>query len=446
MPITEEDEARCFEGASSSISSNSNRSRATGSNGMNSTLRASRVLGSFRQLWSDDDDDNDNDEPKAPDYVLRPESTRDVGALAAALDSDEMQRILDNTHQIPDCIGHDVSSACFQKEYPTDASLVPLVIEGCAEDGGIIRPSTEWTMDSLVDILGKDRRLEVAKEDATVSVQEYMNYLNSDGVKTDDDPVLIFETLIDGEHDCIIDRFSIPPCLWGGSENEPRTGCHASVDRSDLLSAAGNDGLAFGTHRWMLIGPKNSGSNIHIDPLATSAWNMLLIGRKLWILFPPDIDESELKSATSLSSESNEDPLDFCAVGWMVHVLTNLSVDVYSRRVQFVQQKGETIFVPPGWWHVVLNLETTLAVTQNFGHPHSYEKVSSALFEADYDFFYIFYLGSNTTKLTIGGWHIRRTHKTVIKPTGTTRKQGPAGIDSIAEARVPTVVSVQPIA
>ena len=371
-----------FKGASSSTISNSTISNqsSNSSSKNSSSLRASRVLGSFRQLWSDDEDD----ELKAPDYELRPESTRDVAGLAAALDSDEMQRILANTNQIPDCISHHVSSACFQKLYPTDASLVPLLIKGC-EDGGIIRPSTEWTMESLVDILGKDRRLEVAKEDATVSVQEYLNYLNSDGAKRDDDPVLIFETLIDGEHDCIIDRYSIPPCLWGGSESEPRTGCHASVDRSDLLSAAGNDGLAFGTHRWMIIGPKNSGSNIHIDPLATSAWNMLLIGRKLWILFPPDIDESELKSAASLSSESKEDALDFCVAGWMVHMLSNLSVDVYSRRVQFVQQKGETIFVPEGWWHVVLNIETTLAVTQNFGHPHSYEKVSSALFEADYD-------------------------------------------------------------
>ena len=110
-----------------------------------SSLRASRVLGSFRQLWSDDD------EPKAPDYVLRPESTRDVAGLAAELDSDEMRRLLDNTNKIPDCIDNHVSSACFQKEYPTDASFVPLVIEGC-EDGGFIRPSTEWTMDSLVEI------------------------------------------------------------------------------------------------------------------------------------------------------------------------------------------------------------------------------------------------------------------------------------------------------
>jgi hypothetical protein len=367
-----EAEHRSAEKAGSSINKDSTSK-------CDSTLRASRVLGSFRQLWSDDE------EWKAPDFVLRPESTRSTAGLAAALESDEMRLIIDNTNNSPDCIDNHVSSASFQKDYPTDASFVPLAIEGCVEDGGIIRSSTEWTMDFLVDILGKDRRLEVPQTDATVSVQDYIEYLNSDGVKTDDNPVLIFETLIDGEHDCIIDRFSIPPCLWGGSEDEPRTGSHASIDHSDLLSAAGNDGLAFGTHRWMIIGPKNSGSNVHIDPLATSAWNMLLIGRKLWILFPPDVAESELKSAESRNGESNENTPDFCAAGWMVHILRNLPVDVYSRRVQFVQQQGETVFVPEGWWHAVLNLETTLAVTQNFGHPHSYEKMSSALFEADYD-------------------------------------------------------------
>lgn len=48
---------------------------------------------------------------------------------------------------------------------------------------------------------------------------------------------------------------------------------------------------------------------MHIDPLGTSAWNTVVSGRKLWVLFPPHVDKSVARGKEMIRQGEDDEPV-----------------------------------------------------------------------------------------------------------------------------------------
>jgi len=119
-------------------------------------------------------------------------------------------------------------------------------------------------------------------------------------------------------------------------------------------------GIERPAHRWLIIGPERSGSTFHKDPNATSAWNAVIQGAKYWIMFPP----SAPVPGVFVSKDNSEVTSPLSIAEWL------LEFHAEARRMpeckEGVCKAGEILHVPSGWWHLVVNLEAGIALTQNF--------------------------------------------------------------------------------
>ena len=117
--------------------------------------------------------------------------------------------------------------------------------------------------------------------------------------------------------------------------------------------------------RWLIIGPAGSGSTFHADPNGTSAWNAVIRGSKYWLMFPPPADGSAPNiPGIHVSADLSEVTAPLSLSEYL------LTFHEQARRthgcIEAVCHEGEVLYVPAGWYHMVVKLEEGIAVTQNF--------------------------------------------------------------------------------
>lgn len=98
----------------------------------------------------------------------------------------------------------------------------------------------------------------------------------------------------------------------------------------------------------------------------------LLVGHKWWVLFPAVVEEANIECDDDCSPES---PV---AIDWYASVAVNLMRTQYgnnSMPMFILQKPGETIYVPHGMVHSVLNMDGTIAITAGFGSPSNLQTV-----------------------------------------------------------------------
>ena len=178
-----------------------------------------------------------------------------------------------------------------------------------------------------------------------MSLATYAKYVAGPEGLTDDSPLAVYDAAF-GDDDatcCLTQEYSVPPCF--------------SPDLFDLTPTTATEN-ARPPYRWILIGPERSGTGLHIDPLWTNAWVTLLQGNKRWLLFPPDTLPSAIGMTGDIQIPSS--------IWFSRHFDKVISPNFPYKPVHVLQKPGETVFVPNGWPHIVLNLEMAVAVTHNY--------------------------------------------------------------------------------
>ena len=193
-----------------------------------------------------------------------------------------------------------------------------------------------WSRDELMTAF-KDTTVVVG--DAPMRFDAYVKYCDE---QQDENPLYMFDKHFCRKAPKLEKDYSVPLYF-----------------REDLFSLLGDSDRP--DYRWLIYGPYKSGSTFHKDPNATSAWNAVIFGSKKWIMYPPHVVPPGVRQ----SDDGADVASPISLMEWMLSFYDIRDCDGVAP-VEFVQKRGELLFVPRGWWHMAINLEETCAITQNF--------------------------------------------------------------------------------
>ncbi|KAM7516848.1 hypothetical protein LguiA_006431 [Lonicera macranthoides] len=225
----------------------------------------------------------------------------------------------------------------------------PVLISGLADTW----PARHaWTTGQLLLKYG-DTKFRISQRSSKKVAMQFKDYLSYTQIQHDEDPLYIFDDKFGEVAPDLLKDYSVP-----------------NLFKEDFFDVLDRDQRP--AYRWLIIGPERSGASWHVDPALTSAWNTLLCGHKRWALYPPG------KVPIGVTVHVNEEDGDVnvetpTSLQWWLDFYPLLADE--DKPIECTQLPGETIFVPSGWWHCVLNLETTIAVTQNFVNSTNFEFV-----------------------------------------------------------------------
>ncbi|KAI8453547.1 hypothetical protein BY996DRAFT_4583001 [Phakopsora pachyrhizi] len=255
-------------------------------------------------------------------------------------------------------------SGCDVNHY-RDLRRTPTVLTNLMDSWKCYRPRSDdisakdstrtkaWTFESLIE---RYPELNFRAEASLTNLIDYRAY--HDHCERDESPVYLFDH-----------RFVESSSEYDGGRGLGGDFRIPDLFSQDLFACLGERRPDY---RWLIIGPPRSGSSWHKDPNGTSAWNAVVVGKKLWICFPPDVtppgvivsdDEAEVQSPLSIAVEWF---LNYYQEAKEIYGVTSKNSETRGTMYEGICSAGEIFFVPSGWWHLVINLEPSIAITQNF--------------------------------------------------------------------------------